>query len=261
MAMSLLGENIDIHVGGVDNMFPHHENEIAQSEGCTGKQFVRYWLHSEHLLVDHKKMSKSLGNFFTLRDLLKKGYTGTEVRYILLQTHYRIQLNFTMQGLDAVRKTLERISDFIYRLREIKQDEEHGLVGKIVEESLDSFTKALADDLNISLALASLFELIRQVNILCDEGKLGKKEAERVLDLLYKFDTVLAVLPLETKEEGISHELQALLEQREKARLSKNWKSADECRDAILSKGYVIEDTPQGARLKKAAPKKAGIYD
>ncbi len=261
MAMSLLGENIDIHVGGVDNIFPHHENEIAQSEGCTGKQFVRYWLHSEHLLVDHKKMSKSLGNFFTLRDLLKKGYTGTEVRYMLLQTHYRTQLNFTMQGLDAVRKTLERISDFIYRLREIKQDQEHGFVGEIVKESLESFTKALADDLNISLALASLFELIRQVNILCDEGKLGKGEAKRVLDLLCKFDTVLAVLPLETKEEEIPSELQDLLEQREKARLSKNWKSADECRDAIYSKGYVIEDTPQGARLKKTATPKKGFYD
>lgn len=251
MSMSLLGESIDIHVGGVDNMFPHHENEIAQSEGCTGKQFVRYWLHSEHLLVEHKKMSKSLGNFFTLRDLLNKGYTGVEVRYMLLQTHYRTQLNFTFQGLDGVRKTLERVSDFVYRLREVKGEKEHGLTQKVLDKSLHAFTEALADDLNISLALASLFDLIREINILCDEGKIGKKEAKDVLDLLARLDTVLAVLPLTEKEEEIPGELQELLLEREKARKEKDWKKSDVCRDAIAAKGYAIEDTPQGPRLKK----------
>lgn len=251
MSMSLLGESIDIHVGGVDNMFPHHENEIAQSEGCTGKQFVRYWLHSEHLLVEHKKMSKSLGNFFTLRDLLAKGYTGVEVRYMLLQTHYRTQLNFTFQGLDGVRKTLERVSDFVYRLREVKEEKTYGLTATIVEKALHAFTEALADDLNISLALASLFDLIREINILCDEGKIGKKEAKDVLDLLARLDTVLAVLPLTEKEEEIPGELQNLLLEREKARKEKDWKKADACRDAIAANGYVIEDTPQGPRLKK----------
>ncbi len=136
MAMKLLGETIDIHVGGVDNMFPHHENEIAQSEACTCCRFVRYWMHAEHLLVDHKKMSKSLGNFFTLRDLLEKGYSGKEVRYMLLQTHYRTQLNFTFTGLSSVRATLERLSDFIRRLQAIRHEKMHKALDIILEKAL-----------------------------------------------------------------------------------------------------------------------------
>ncbi|NGX26412.1 MAG: Cysteine--tRNA ligase, partial [Chlamydiae bacterium] len=157
MAMDLLGKTIDIHVGGVDNIFPHHENEIAQSEAFSGKPFVKHWLHSEHLLVDHKKMSKSLGNFYTLRDLLEKGYTGPEVRYLLLTAHYRMQLNFTMEGLDAARSSLERLSDFALRLQKVEGRDDSD-IDSILTKTRESFQTALADDLNISPALAALFE-------------------------------------------------------------------------------------------------------
>jgi cysteinyl-tRNA synthetase len=394
MAMKLLGETIDIHVGGVDNMFPHHENEIAQSEACSSHRFVKHWLHAEHLLVDHKKMSKSLGNFYTLRDLLQKRYTGSQVRYMLLQTHYRTQLNFTFTGLDAAIQTLQRISDFVMRLQAIRREKIHkaldlilekalpelpqkkqiherilfdvqadkerdildpaqlrpllerslfqipekmhvldqilkdvksekeralltpilekslhghpeaqkiltniihdvrnenetdilnpvfmkpilqkalkgspahmetilhdlkvkkdyGFVFPILEKTMDQFTENLADDLNISPALAAIFDMVREVNGLCDQGKIGISEAEDVLDFLSKIDQVLGVLPLKPEEEPVPAALEEALKKREAARLAKNWKLADECRDLIQSAGYMIEDTPQGARLKK----------
>ncbi len=246
MATKLLGETIDIHCGGVDNMFPHHENEIAQSECCYGHRFVYLWVHAEHLLVDHKKMSKSLGNFYTLRDLLKKGYTGPEVRYLLLSTHYRTQLNFTFAGLDAARSSLQRVADLVDRLRAVKDTRP---TTASLERAALRFDAALADDLNISAALAALFDLIRELNTLCDENKLGFEEAQAALKLLAKWDQVLAVLPLQKEE--IPMDLHRLLEQRESARRAKNWRLSDEMRDAILAQGYLIEDTPAGARLKK----------
>lgn len=248
MATKLLGETIDIHCGGVDNMFPHHENEIAQSECCYGHRFVYLWVHAEHLLVHHKKMSKSLGNFYTLRDLLNKGYSGPEVRYLLLSTHYRTQLNFTFEGLDAARSSLQRIEDLVVRLRTIKDT--HPTTASLERAAL-RFDTALADDLNISAALAALFDLIRELNTLCDENKLGFEEAQAALKLFAKWDEVLAVLPLQKKEEEIPVDLLRLLEQRETARREKNWRVSDEMRDAILAQGYLIEDTPSGARLKK----------
>ena len=251
MAMKLLGPTIDIHVGGVDNMFPHHENEIAQSEGCTKQRFVRYWMHAEHLLVDHKKMSKSLGNFYTLRDLLSRGFTGREVRFLLLQTHYRTQLNFTFQGLEAARHSLDRFADFIHRLRGIDQPHSFGLAEPLLKKCFQSFSEALGDDLNISVALAALFDLVREINSLCDAGKISREEASKVLYFLEQCDRVLGVLPLESKTEEISSELLDLLDRREKARTSKDWKTADECRNLLLDKGYLIEDTPSGARLKR----------
>lgn len=252
MAMSILGETLDIHVGGVDNMFPHHENEIAQSEGCSGKRFANIWLHSEHLIVDNKKMSKSLGNFYTLRDLLNKGFTGRQVRYLLLQTHYKTQLNFTFAGLDAAKSTLQRINDFIQRLGEIKDPMAHGTVAPFLQKAYDQFAGALADDLNISVALAALFDLIREVNGLCDEGKLGQSDAQQVIDLLKQFDTVLGILTFEKAIEEIPSDLQEALEKRIQARKDKNWALSDTLRDQIHQRGYVIEDTPNGARLKKA---------
>lgn len=250
MAMKVLGETIDIHVGGIDNMFPHHENEIAQSEAYSGQLFVRHWLHCEHLLVEHKKMSKSLGNFYTLRDLLKKGYTGPEVRYMLMNGHYRTQLNFTFEGLDGARHALQRLGDFIARLRGVKEKKEGRELSSILQKAEKEFREALADDLNISVALAALFELVRQGNSLCDEQKIGKEGADEMLALLHKFDKVLGFLPFEEEEE-IPPELAALLEQREHARKSKNWKEADAARDKILGAGYLIDDTPNGARLKR----------
>ncbi len=251
MAMNILGETIDIHCGGVDNMFPHHENEIAQSEGCSGKRFVYHWVHVEHLLVDHKKMSKSLGNFYTLRDLLEKGYTGPEVRYLLLSTHYRTQLNFTFASLNAARSSLQRIEDLIARLRaltSVKKNEGQPL--DVLEKAKREFKEALADDLNISAALAILFDFLRDVNSLCDQEKIGALEAKAILDLFERWDAVLGVLPLH-KKEPIPQELLDFLEKREKARKEKNFHLSDQMRDEILSRGFLIEDTPTGARLKK----------
>lgn len=251
MAMSLLGQTIDIHVGGVDNIFPHHENEIAQSEAYSGKTFARMWLHSEHLVVDNKKMSKSLGNFFTLRDLLAKGYTGVQIRYMLLQTHYKTQLNFTFTGLEGVKHTLQRLNGFIQRLQEIKSPGKKGSATTILDEALKSFSEALADDLNISVALSVVFELLKHINSLCDAGNILEGDAQEVLNLLKKFNNVLAVLDFEQEAEDVPQELQEALEKRIQARKEKNWALSDELRDYIISRGYLIEDTPNGARLKK----------
>lgn len=253
MAMKILGETLDIHVGGIDNMFPHHENEIAQSEACSGKTFAKLWMHSEHLLVDHKKMSKSLGNFFTLRDLLEKGYTGPQIRYMLLQTHYKTQLNFTFQGLESVKNSLQRLNDFIQRLYEINTPGPIINVIPLVQEAYTKFAEALGDDLNISSALGVIFDFVREVNTLCDAQQISQIEAEAILELMKKFDSVLGVLAFERIGDQIPHELQEAFERRVKARQEKNWKLSDELRDFIYQRGYIIEDTPNGARLKKGS--------
>jgi len=250
MAISLLGNTVDIHVGGVDNLFPHHENEIAQSEACTGQPFVNLWLHSEHLLVENKKMSKSLGNFYTLRDLLAKGYTGPEVRLMLLSGHYKTQLNFTFEGLDASRASLMRLADFVHRLRSAKAE----IADEIDEEILKTrkaFRKALFDDLNISQALAALFEFVRHANHLCDDHKIGKEGAKKVLDFLRELDRVLGLIPFEEKKLDIPEHLVEALKKREIARKEKDWAEADAQRDLIQAAGYLIEDSPSGSRLKK----------
>lgn len=397
MAMKLLGQTIDIHVGGIDNLFPHHENEIAQSEAYSCCRFVKHWLHAEHLLVDHKKMSKRLGNFYTLRDLLDRGYTGKQVRFALLQAHYRTQLNFTFDGMDAAAASLRRLADFVLRLKKIrdekiqvalelilnkalpdpflqkqiperlfvemkqgfvcdifdvdemkpvvdrslpkffgktevvdqivygianekkkgiltpilqralqganlpvenvlktlaqvkeekdvdildprelqsilhrslpqgtksseaicsilhslKEKKSQGFVLPILVKSMQEFTKALADDLNIAVALSVLFDLVREVNQLCDEEKIGFSEAEDVLSFLKTMDQVLHCIPLDVKQEEVPKELGKALQEREKARLAKDWQAADRYRDQIIEAGYIIEDTPSGARLKK----------
>lgn len=250
MAMKLLGDSIDIHCGGVDNMFPHHENEIAQSEACTGCSFASMWLHAEHLIVDGKKMSKSLGNFFTLRDLLEKGYSGRQIRYLLMQTHYRTQLNFTMQGLDAAQHSLARLDAFVDRLESIDDSDTGYAVAELLQKAEEEFKKHLADDLNISAALATLFDLVREINALIDQGKIGLKEAKSTLELLKLLDGALGVLKFQLKAD-VPKELEEALENRAKARQNKDWKRADEIRDFIHSKGYIIEDSPKGAKLKK----------
>lgn len=252
MAIALLGESIDIHAGGVDNIFPHHENEIAQSESYSGKQFVKYWMHSEHLLVNHKKMSKSLGNFFTLRDLLGKGYTGMEVRYMLMHAHYRTQLNFTFDGLDGAKKSLQRLNDFVLRMQEYADPGKSpdGHCRPILKKAIQQFSSAMADDLNISVALSALFDLMHQVNILYDKQELTPGDAAEVVFVLKEFNRVLGVLTFET-EGGPPAHLEELLKKREQARRDKNWKLADQMRDEIQANGYVIEDTPKGARLKQ----------
>jgi cysteinyl-tRNA synthetase len=255
MATKLLGETIDIHCGGVDNMFPHHENEIAQSEACSGKPFSRFWMHAEHLIVDNKKMSKSLGNFYTLRDLLDKGFTGPQVRYMLLQTHYKTQLNFTFAGLDGVKTTLNRLNEFIQRLLNYHGDEVGGDVDALVQKTYDSFAAALADDLNISVALAAVFDLMREANSLIDSRKLGREDIHKLIELMKKFDTVLGVLNFDKVQNEIPQELHDALQARIEARKNKDWSQSDVLRDFIHSKGYMIEDTADGARLKKVESK------
>ncbi|WP_042240983.1 cysteine--tRNA ligase [Neochlamydia sp. S13] len=251
MAIKILGESIDIHCGGVDNIFPHHENEIAQSEAYSDKIFVKYWMHAEHLVVENKKMSKSLGNFYTLRDLLEKGFTGPQVRYMLLQTHYKTQLNFTFSGLESVKAALQRLNDFIQRLLTYNKGNEKGLVGPLVQKAYHAFSHALTDDLNISVALAAVFELVREVNAISDTQNMSVTEAQEVLQAMREFDSVLGVLNFEKVNEDIPDELQQALLNRTKARENKDWAQADALRDFIVSKGYLIDDTPEGARLKK----------
>jgi cysteinyl-tRNA synthetase len=254
MAMQLLGETLDIHVGGVDNMFPHHENEIAQSEACTGKRFAKIWLHSEHLLVDGKKMSKSLGNFYTLRDLLDKGYKGKQIRYMLLQTHYKTQLNFTLPGLDGAKHALGRINNFIERLQGLADEQADGSdedqFNRTIEEALRRFKDALSDDLNISVALSAVFDLIRDINTLCDANEISSSQARAVLELLKNFDQVLGVMNFEVEHEFPKEALD-LMRQRDEARKSKNWTLADELRDKVHALGFEIEDSPAGSKLHK----------
>lgn len=254
MATALLGDTLDIHVGGIDNMFPHHDNEIAQSECCTGKTFAKLWMHSEHLLVDGKKMSKSLGNFYTLRDLLDKGYTGSQVRFLLLQSHYRMQLNFTLEGLNAARHSLARLEDLMARLTDLTSapisSPDPAKIAALCHKAHAEFDEALADDLSLSAALAVVFDFLREINTLCDQEAVGFKEAAEILSVFRDFDKVLGCIPFERKLGQIPQKVNEYLEKRELARLSKNWKEADKYRDLILSSGYIIEDTKQGPKLK-----------
>ena len=250
MAMKLLGESLDLHMGGVDNIFPHHENEIAQSECYSCKTFCPFWVHVEHLIVNGKKMSKSLGNFFTLRDLLDKGYEGKQVRYLLIQTHYKTQLNFTLEGLDGAKVAIARFQNFIERLLEVSESKGNPEVDSLLQQAQGKFDEALLDDLNISVALAALFDAMRAFNARLDQAEISQAQAEKILKVFRKMDTILGVFSFEAQEKA-PVELEEALKKREAARQEKNWGEADKLRDFILSKGYVIEDTPTGPKLKK----------
>jgi len=251
MAMKHLGPTLDIHTGGVDNIFPHHEDEIAQSEAHTGEKFVHYWMHSAHLIVENRKMSKSAGNFFTLRDLLDKGYSGSQIRYLLLSSHYRQQLNFTFQGLDAAKASLTRITDFLLRLSEITAEGESEAVTELLDQARLKFEAALDDDLNISGALGAVFELIHALNKQLAESALGKQDAANVAEFFARIDTVLGILPEKAAASDDDAVAQDLAEQRVQARKDKDWALADKLRDKIADMGYVVEDTPSGPRIKK----------
>jgi len=244
MAMALLGDQIDIHCGGVDNIFPHHEAEIAQSEGVTGKKFVRYWLHCAHLLVDGQKMAKSLGNFYTVPDVLAKGYTGRELRYALLRVHYRAPLNFTWEGMKEARESLGRIDEWLARLREIAKEE--NAQRSIEKKDLES---ALDDDLNISAALGFLFESIRETNRAMAENKLDAASATAWLDWWKQISTVLDLEP-ETKI-VVPEEVAQLAKERENARREKDWKRSDELRDRVSALGWEVRDTKDGQNLRR----------
>jgi cysteinyl-tRNA synthetase len=247
MATRLLGPEIDIHCGGVDNLFPHHEAEIAQSESCTGKKFVRYWLHSAHLLVEGQKMSKSLGNFYTIRDLIARGFTGREIRYALLRVNYRLQLNFTFDGMVEARQSLLRLDEWTQRLRDLAADAAPDQ--DYAPAASDSFFTALDDDLNISAALAELFKQIRASNQLMDANELKPEQAAA---LLQWWENINQVLQIQPDQETVSPEVQQLLEQRTAARTAKDWAQSDALRQKIAELGWTVKDTKDGQKLTKA---------
>jgi cysteinyl-tRNA synthetase len=247
MSTTLLGDQLDIHCGGVDNIFPHHEAEIAQSEGVTGKKFVRYWMHCAHLLVDNQKMSKSLGNFYTLRDVIAKGYSGREVRYALLRVHYRVQLNFTFEGMEESRQALTRIDEWLQRLREISATSSAEVPGAPLPN--DGFGQALDDDLNISGALGVLFESIRETNRAMDANELGPAAAKTWLQWWDEVNRVLALDAVELL--ALSPEIEALAEARRLARLAKNWQKSDELRRELNARCWEVRDTKDGQKITR----------
>jgi cysteinyl-tRNA synthetase len=269
MSTALLGDQIEIHCGGVDNIFPHHEAEIAQSEGVAGKKFVRYWLHCAHLLADGQKMAKSLGNFYTVPDVLAKGYTGRELRYALLRVHYRVPLNFTWEGMEEARQALTRIDEWLARLWEIAKQEKPAATSSPQNVTEREFENALDDDLNISAALGFLFESINETNRAMDEGKLDAKTAVAWLNW---WDAINHVLRLEPGEERvrvlvgqtgelrvtgtlvagkIPTEVAQLAKERAQARLAKDFKKSDELRNELNARGWDVRDTKEGYTITR----------
>ena len=250
MSMKYLGETFDLHTGGIDNLFPHHENEIAQAEAATGKPFVNTWIHCAHLKVNGEKMSKSLGNFFTLRDLIEKGWSGREIRYVLVNAHYRSGLNFAFTALEDARKALARIDACVDRLE--------GLGGaadapcpEFAQKCLDDFTAAVNDDLNLPKAFASLFELVRQTNAFLSQPS-SAAQAARILAVFRRMDEVLGVIFFgKSAKAEVPAEIQALLDQRAEARKAKNWAESDRLRDAIAAAGYVVKDSKDGQSVTR----------
>jgi cysteinyl-tRNA synthetase len=245
MSMKVLGESFDLHLGGEDLKFPHHEDEIAQSEGATGKPFVKYWLHGAFLLVEGKKMSKSLGNFFTLRDLMAKGFTGREVRYLLLSAHYRGTFNFTIDGLTGARADLARIDECIGKLRAFGPAAANAPQSELVTH----FTAALDDDLNISAARAAIHNWVTETNKCLADSSFTPEAAAAALAVWEQVNSVLGISA--AAEAEAPAEIVALLEARQAARKAKDFKRSDEIRDELKAKGWIVEDSPKGPKLKK----------
>ncbi|MCX7974831.1 MAG: cysteine--tRNA ligase [Candidatus Aminicenantes bacterium] len=255
MSMKYLGETFDLHCGGVDNIFPHHENEIAQSEAATGKPFVRYWLHCHHLIVEGEKMSKSKGNFYTLRDLLNRGVDPLALRFLLLSTHYRKTLNFTFEALEQATASLQRLRDFQIEIETRTFPEGYNEeVNQIISLARKEFKEGLSDDLNISLALSAVFSLIRKVNLLLQQGQIKNNDILALKEWLKEIDQVLGVLPPPPK--ALPEEIMAKIRLRERARQEKNYALADRLRQELLEQGILLEDTREGTRWKIISPKK-----
>ena len=253
MSMKYLGETFDLHGGGMDLQFPHHENEIAQSEGATGKLFAKYWIHSEFLKIDDVTMSKSKGNFFTFRDLRDQGYSALAIRYLLLSVPYRKQLNFTFEGLQGAESTVERLRNF---RRLVREDGSMNGVGAsadvtaIVKNAVEKFESAMDDDFNTAAALAAIHDLVREINTLLADDKLSNDDRKAVLNAVSKFDEVLGVFgPEETGM--IDAEIEALISERQNARRDRNFARSDEIRDQLAAKGIILEDTKDGVRWKR----------
>lgn len=250
MSMGLLGESFDIHCGGIDLVFPHHENEIAQSEGATGKPFVRYWLHAAHLNLEGQKISKSLGNVITLRDLLAQGHDPIAIRYALRSTHYRQPTNFSTENLDAAKEAVQRIRDFRRRLKNVRMPAGASLETECAACE-NAFAEALDDDLNISGALGALFDFIRATNKLIDEDALSKDGAARALALFDRLDKVVNFLG-DAPPETVPANVQSLIDERQKARRAKDFARADALRSEITALGWLLEDTPAGPHVRRA---------
>src|SRR5580765_3574109 len=256
MAMKYLGDTLDIHTGGIDLAFPHHENEIAQSEAATGKPFARYWLHAEHLLVEGEKMSKSLGNFFTLRDLFAKGYKPSALRFALASVPYRRQLNFTFDGLQQATSSVERIRNFVDRLKNEKfpASNQPGMAERIAKAA-DDFDAGLSDDLNTAQALAAVFDFVREANIAMDKGEFRQGEVKAAQEFLNSFDQVFAVLEDNDAEKlkavGFAPatsrvddaEIEKLVAERQAARQRRDFPASDRIRKQLADRGIILEDT------------------
>jgi len=250
MGMKYLGQTFDLHTGGVDNIFPHHENEIAQSEGATGQPFVRYWMHVAHLMVDGEKMAKSKGNFYRLRDLLDKGHEPRSLRWLLLTAHYRTPLNFTFSALDQAKCEIQRLDDLVARLdREPAEAGRNDGFDARTETELEQFGAALADDLNVSNALGALFRLVREAHVAMDRGELPLDSREGLRDALARMDTVLGVM--EHSAEVLDEEVEVLIQKRIEARKARDFAEADRIRDQLCDQGILLEDTPQGTAWKR----------
>ncbi len=250
MSMTYLGPTFDLHTGGIDNMFPHHENEIAQSEAANGGKFVQYWMHCGYLMVEGKKMSKSLGNFYTLRDILDKGYSARDVRYVLLSAHYRQQLNFTFDAVDAAHTALARMDGFCARLKEAAGAGAEESVPGWALEGRAAFVDAVNDDLNMPEALASVFEIVHAGNKAMDSGELASPMAVAALRILAEIDQVLGVMS-GNDVEGPGDEIMELVKNRQEARKARDFTQSDEIRDELLAKGWVVKDTPGGSKVSR----------
>ena len=253
MAMKYLGESFDIHTGGVDLVFPHHENEIAQAEGASGKPFVRFWLHAEHLLVDGQKMSKSLGNFYTLRDLIERGFSADAIRYLLASVPYRKQLNFTFDGLKAAQTAIERLRNFKRRLdTETFPAGSNPGVSTLADEARTQFEAGMDDDLNTAQALGAVFEFVRDVNTKIDAGEFQADNVAEAIGILDLFDSIFDVLEVEQAGQVAADEIERLIEERLAARKARDFARSDAIRDDLRARGVILEDTPGGTRWKYA---------